>query len=68
MEKSVSFGVSFIFTFFLSGISGYFFGKIILELNEGLCMVLAVVALIATLILESTLFIIKTYKNDKIAL
>ncbi|EAR97691.2 endoplasmic reticulum-based factor for assembly of V-ATPase (macronuclear) [Tetrahymena thermophila SB210] len=67
MEKSISFGVSFIFTFFLSGVSGYFIGKHILEWNEGLCMILAVVSLIGTLILESTLFIVKTWKNDKIA-
>ncbi len=35
MEKSVSFGVSFIFSFFLSGVSGYYMGKIILGLNDG---------------------------------
>ena len=68
MEKSISFGVSFIFTFFLSGISGYYIGKYFLKLNEGLCMVLAVVALIGTLVMESTLFILKTWKNDKIML
>jgi len=67
MEKSISFGVSFIFSFFLSGVSGYYFGKIILGLNEGLSMVLAVIALIGTLIIESVLFILKTWKSDKIA-
>lgn len=66
MEKSMSFGVSFIFTFFLSGISGYYLGKLFFGLNDGLSMILAVIALIGTLILESTLFIMKTWKNDKV--
>ena len=33
-EKSMSFGVSFIVTFFLSGLAGYYFGKFFLELPE----------------------------------
>ena len=66
MEKSVSFGVSFIFSFFLSGVSGYYLGKSIMGLNEGQSMVLAVLALIGTLILESIIFIIKMTKSDKI--
>lgn len=65
MEKSISFGVSFIFTFFLSGISGYYLGKLIFGFNEGLSMILAVIALIGTLIIESILFILKTWRNDK---
>ncbi len=31
MEKTLGYGVSFIFTLFLSGASGYYFGKSILE-------------------------------------
>ena len=34
MEKSVSFGVSFIFTLFLSALSGYLIGKEFLNLPE----------------------------------
>ena len=33
-EKSISFGVSFIFTFFLSGLAGYYLGKFYLEYSE----------------------------------
>ena len=34
MEKSLSFGVSFIFTLFLSSLSGYYLGKHFLGLSE----------------------------------
>ncbi len=34
IEKSLGFGVSFIFTLFLSGISGYYFAKLILNWDE----------------------------------
>lgn len=30
-EKSISFGTSFIFSFFLSGLAGYYLGKYIFE-------------------------------------
>jgi hypothetical protein len=34
IEKSVSFGVSFISVLFLSGLSGYYFGKIIMDWSD----------------------------------
>ena len=34
MEKSISFGLTFIFSFFLAGISGYLLGKYLLEYDH----------------------------------
>ncbi|KRX08943.1 hypothetical protein PPERSA_09047 [Pseudocohnilembus persalinus] len=65
-EKSMSFGTSFIFSFFLSGLSGYYFGLYILELPHYQCLILGAVALVGSLILETTLYIVKILKDEKI--
>jgi hypothetical protein len=42
MEKSLSFGVSFIFTLFLSSLSGYYLGKHFLGLSDTAVFVLTI--------------------------
>lgn len=47
IEKSMSFGISFIFTLFLSGLSGYYFGKHIMgykDIYVNICLSLVLVS------------------------
>lgn len=66
MEKSVGFGTSFIFSFFLSGLTGYYMGKYVFEWSHNSCMILGVLMLVGCLFLETSLFMIKIMKEDKI--
>ena len=65
IEKSISFGVSFIFTLFLSALSGFYFGKHIMEWKDIYSLMLALFVLIVTLLMEIFLFIIKTDRTNQ---
>ncbi|KAM3140479.1 hypothetical protein pb186bvf_007459 [Paramecium bursaria] len=65
-EKSVNFGLSFIFSIFASALVGYYLGFYFLQLPKEKCYVLAVFFLMGALLLETSLYIIKIMKDEKI--
>jgi len=66
VNKSVSMGVSYIMTLFASGLSGYYVARFF-GFNETNCLMIGFIFLIATLVMETVLFIIKTgYDGSKI--
>ena len=65
-EKSVNFGLSFIFSIFASALVGYYLGFYFLQLPKEKCYVLSVFFLIGALLLETSLYIIKIMKDERI--
>lgn len=64
MTDSASFGMTFIFSFFMAGITGYYFAEYVLGLEFSLRMMVAMFFIIGTIIIETTLYIIKQNKNQ----
>eukprot|EP01016_Furgasonia_blochmanni_P003511 TRINITY_DN11384_c0_g1_i5.p1 TRINITY_DN11384_c0_g1~~TRINITY_DN11384_c0_g1_i5.p1 ORF type:complete len:202 (-),score=68.85 TRINITY_DN11384_c0_g1_i5:235-792(-) len=64
-EKSASFAVNYIVTFFLAGLSGYYVGHYFLELDFNQSMILAIVVSVFTLLVETLLYIIKINAKDE---
>ncbi len=61
----MSFGISFIFTLFLSGLSGFYFGKFIMDWPDIYSLMLSLFVTIVTLLMEIVLFIIKTDRSNE---
>lgn len=73
MSKSISFGMTFIFSFFMAGLTGYYFGVYFLGLQfhnvyfiNIQAMIIAIIFIMATIVIETTLYIIKQNRDDKI--
>ncbi|CAD8165658.1 unnamed protein product [Paramecium pentaurelia] len=65
-EKSVNFGLSFIFSIFASGLLGYYLGIYFFQLTYDQSLALAAFFLIGALIVETGLYIVKIMKEDRI--
>lgn len=63
LTDSVSFAMTFIFTFFMAGLTGYYFGNYFLNLPLPQSLMIALLFIVATIIIETTLFIIKQNKR-----
>lgn len=64
LTDSVSFGVTFIFSFFMAGITGYFFGQYFFHFELAGCLVLSIIFIFATIFVETWLYIIKQSKAN----
>lgn len=67
-ESSVQFGLTFIFSLFSSAIGGYYFMRVIMQSEQPTCFMVAAIATFFTILVEASLFILKSLKNDEIAL
>lgn len=63
MTDSVSFSMAFIFTFFMAGLTGYYVGAHFLGWSLANSLMLALGFIVVTLIVETSLFIIKQNKK-----
>lgn len=59
MSSSISFGMTFIFSFFMAGLTGYYFGIYFMGLSFVHSLIVAMVFIMGTIIVETSLFIIK---------
>jgi cytochrome c biogenesis protein CcdA len=64
MTESMSFSMAFIFSFFMAGLTGYYVGNFFLEWSFAHSMILALIFIILTIIVETTLFILRQYQKD----
>lgn len=62
LEKTVSFAMTFLFSFWLAGITGYCMGRYFFEMAEVESMKLAIAFIVLTIVVETGLFIIKVGK------
>ena len=65
LTDSVSFGVTFIFSFFMAGITGYFFAQYFFNFELAGRLMVSVVFIFATIFVETWLYIIKQTKANK---
>lgn len=63
MTETVSFSMAFIFTFFMAGLTGYYVGSQFLGWSLAHSLMLALGFIVVTLIVETSLFIIKQNKK-----
>jgi len=63
-QQSMAFGSSFITLMFLGFAMGYYLGKYFFQLNDVHCLILSMIVGIATLILETIIYIIKVEKIE----
>lgn len=59
MEKSISFAMTFIFSFIFAGLTGYSIGRYFFGWDTTDCMKLAIGMIVLTIMVETGLFIIK---------
>jgi hypothetical protein len=64
MTDTISFSMAFIFTFFMAGLTGYYVGAYFLGWNLAQSLMIALAFIIVTLIVETSLFILKQTKNQ----
>ncbi len=64
MTETVSFSMAFIFTFFMAGLTGYYVGAHFLGWGLAQALMLALGFIVATLLVETSLFIIKQNKKQ----
>lgn len=64
MTESMSYSVAFIFSFFMAGLTGYYFGEYFLDLEFIYSMMIALVFIIITIVVETSLFILKQYSLE----
>lgn len=64
LSKSISFGLTFIFSFFMAGLTGYYFGTYFIGLDQAKAMMVAAAFIMITIIVETSLFIIKQSRDD----
>lgn len=64
MSDSVSFAMTFIFSFFMAGLTGFYVGSYFLSWDFNSSLFLAVAFIMGTIILETTLFILKDNKKQ----
>ena len=65
LTDSVSFGVTFIFSFFMAGITGYFFAQYFFNFELTGRLMVSVVFIFVTIFVETWLYIIKQTKVNK---
>jgi len=56
--------MAFIFSFFMAGLTGYYFGTYFLNWSLARSLMISLGFIIVTIIVETTLFIIKQSKNE----
>lgn len=66
MTESISFSMAFIFTFFMAGLTGYYVGAYFLGWELVASLLLALGFIMCTLLLETTLFMIRQAKKNTI--
>lgn len=64
MTESMSYAMAFIFSFFMAGLTGYYVGNFFLDWSFAHSMILALVFIILTIIVETSLFIVRQYAKD----
>ena len=64
MSESISFSMAFIFTFFMAGLTGYYVGSYFLGWELVPSLLLALGFTICTLLMETTLFMIRQAKKS----
>ena len=64
MSDTVSFSLAFIFSFFMAGVTGYYVGAYFLGWNLAESLMIALGFIIFTIIVETTLFILRQEKNS----
>lgn len=64
MTESISFSMAFIFTFFMAGLTGYYVGAYFLGWELVASLLLALGFIMCTLLLETTLFMIRQAKKS----
>lgn len=65
MTETISYSMAFIFTFFMGGLTGYYVGAFFLGWSMTHSLILALIFMVGTLVLETTLFIIKQTKKQR---
>ena len=60
----MSYAMAFIFSFFMAGLTGFYVGHFFLEWAFAHSMIIALVFIIITMIVETSLFILKQYSMD----
>jgi len=63
MTESLSFSLAFLFSFFMAGLTGYYFAYFFLGLSFVNSMMIALAFIIFTVVIETTLFIIRQSKT-----
>jgi hypothetical protein len=66
MTESISFSMAFIFTFFMAGLTGYYVGAYFLGWELVASLLLALGFIMCTLLMETTLFMIRQAKKNTI--
>ena len=64
MSDTVSFSLAFIFSFFMAGLTGYYVGAYFLGWDLVSSLMLSLAFIIFTIIIETTLFILRQEKNS----
>ena len=64
MSDTVSFSLAFIFSFFMAGLTGYYVGAYFLGWNLASSLMLSLAFIIFTIIIETTLFILRQEKTS----
>lgn len=64
MTDTISFSMTFIFTFFMAGLTGYYVGAYFLGLPLAHSLMLALGFIIVTIVVETGLFILKQQKKE----
>lgn len=64
MTQSVSFSMAFVFSFFMAGLTGYYFGTYFLGWSLAHSLFLALAFIVLTVMVETWLFILKEAKNS----
>jgi hypothetical protein len=65
MTESISYAMAFLFSFFMAGLTGYYFAHFVLGWDFASSMVLALLFIFATIILETSLFIVRQYPSTR---
>lgn len=65
MTESISYAMAFIFSFFMAGLTGFYVGNYFLNWEFIPSMMLALGLIILTIIVETSLFIVRQYSIDE---
>ena len=64
MTDTISFAMTFIFIFFMAGLTGYYVGAYFLGCSMAHSLMIALAFIIVTIIVETMLFILKQQKKE----